>query len=241
MIEQIEKILPIEDEIQIKGIMSRIISAYGSFIVRTYCQIRFIILRERFTKEMVQYLPDGSRVIELGCGFGLFTLLFAYMRPRSTFFAFDYNQRRIDLAREAACRLGLSNIEFHCEDAANFKIEQTYQAGYVMDLIHHVGKDRAKQLLTKIYSCLDDDSIFLIKEVDNRPAFKMWFTRILDFVMAPRDEVYYWPETQMKTMLRQIGWEVTSHAMVDFLPYPHRIYICHKTKVKTSEIRSIIK
>ena len=32
----------------------------------------------------------------------------------------------------------------------------------------------------------------------------------------------------MKAMLNEVGWDVLSHAMIDFLPYPHQIYICRK-------------
>ena len=233
--ERAEESTSMDEGVRIKELMPRIVKAYGSFIERLYCRGRFVILRKRFTKELVQYIPDGGRVIEVGCGFGLFTLLFASLRRESTFFAFDHDARRIARAKAAASRINLSNVKFYCEDAASLEIEQGYDCGYVMDLVHHVGKRNAKSLLSKIYSALSEESVFIIKEVDSRPAYKRLFTRILDFAMSPHDDVYYWPEEEMKSMLRGIGWDVVSHAMVDFLPYPHLIYICHKHKALTSD------
>jgi hypothetical protein len=52
----------------------RIIDAYDDRIVRAYCRVRFSILRDRFLFEIGQYLPRTGRVLDVGCGFGLFAL-----------------------------------------------------------------------------------------------------------------------------------------------------------------------
>src|SRR5216684_3660313 len=51
-----------------------VIRAYDDPIVRAYCWGRFWILRQRFLDEIGQYLPARGRVLDLGCGFGLFSL-----------------------------------------------------------------------------------------------------------------------------------------------------------------------
>ncbi|MCH8333673.1 class I SAM-dependent methyltransferase [Candidatus Sumerlaeota bacterium] len=217
-----------DDASRIKEIMPRVVGAYSSILERAYCHVRFLILRERFTKEIVQYLPEEGRIIELGCGFGLFTLLFAHLRSQSTFLAVDRDARRIDLAREAARRLELTNVEFLCEDVTKLKISEDFDGGFTMDLIHHVGRDQARPLLDLVHARLRPGSTFIVKEVIDRPIYKWAFTRVLDLLMSPRDDVHYWPEEEMKAMLSEVGWDVLSHAMIDFLPYPHQIYICRK-------------
>lgn len=234
-----------DDDEMIRRIMPRIISAYRSPIERAYCRVRFIILRERFTKEIAQYLPQEGAILELGCGFGLFTLLFAHLRPGARFYAFDLNPRRIRLAREAAESLGVKNVRFHCKDVTELELgtrggaahadsdpdnalSGPFQAGYMMDLAHHVPPDAARRLIARIHDAMDSPSVFVLKDVDASPFYKRWFTRVLDFLVSPRDAVRYWPEKEMRETLRGAGWDVVSHAMVDFLPYPHQIYLCRK-------------
>ena len=79
-----------------------VIRAYDDWIVRAYCWGRFWILRQRFLDEVGQYLPRAGRVLDLGCGFGLFSLYYASVRPGLQIEGFDLNPRRIAMAREAA-------------------------------------------------------------------------------------------------------------------------------------------
>ena len=58
-----------------------VIAAYRDPIVRAYCWGRFWILRQRFLDEIGQYLPARGRVLDLGCGFGLFSLYYASVHP----------------------------------------------------------------------------------------------------------------------------------------------------------------
>lgn len=213
---------------RIREAMPEIVAAYESAIVKGYCRARFLILRERFTREIAQYLPREGRVLELGCGFGLFTLLFARLRPEASFLAIDLNDRRIEMARRAARSLGIANVEFRRGDAGEFRPGESFDGGYTMDLIHHMDPARADELLSRVHEAMRAPSVFVVKDVDDRPLHKALFTRALDFAMAPRDRVEYRSEERMRGELERIGWNVASHAMVDWLPYPHRIYVCRK-------------
>src|SRR4029453_15738124 len=79
-----------------------VIRAYDDWIVRAYCWGRFGILRQRFLDEIGQYLPERGRVLDVGCGFGLFSLYYASVRSGLTLEGLDRNPRRIAMARAAA-------------------------------------------------------------------------------------------------------------------------------------------
>jgi len=89
-----------------------VIRAYDDPVVRAYCWGRFWILRQRFLDEIGQYLPARGRVLDLGCGFGLFSLYYASAHPDLTLAGFDRNARRIAMARAAAGRLRLGNVRY---------------------------------------------------------------------------------------------------------------------------------
>jgi len=88
-------------------IIRRIISAYDDPIVRAYCWVRFWILRQRFLDEIGQYLPESGPVLDIGCGFGLFSLYYAATAPARFVRGVDLNPRRIAMARRAAARLAI--------------------------------------------------------------------------------------------------------------------------------------
>ena len=204
----------------------RIIRAYDDPIVRAYCWVRFWILRQRFLDEIGQYLPLTGPVLDIGCGFGLFSLYYASTGPRRFVRGLDLNARRIALARRAAARLGLDNVAYEAGDARDFKGDGEESAAYMLDIVHHVPPARVPPLLRALRRSLPVGGRLLVKDVDTRPVLKRWFTWWLDRAMAPTTPVHYWSAEALTQALTEAGFEVHRHLMVDLLPYPHVLYVC---------------
>jgi cyclopropane fatty-acyl-phospholipid synthase-like methyltransferase len=204
----------------------RIIRAYDDPVVRAYCWVRFWILRQRFLDEIGQYLPPTGVVLDIGCGFGLFSLYYAATAPGRFVRGLDLNERRIGLARRAAARLGLDNVVYEHGDARDFKSDGEVAAAYMLDIVHHVPPAAVPPLLARLRRSLPAGGVLLVKDVDTRPVAKRWFTWLLDRVMTPGTPVRYWSAEELTQALGVAGFVVRRHLMVDVLPYPHILYIC---------------
>jgi 2-polyprenyl-3-methyl-5-hydroxy-6-metoxy-1,4-benzoquinol methylase len=203
-----------------------IIRAYDAPVVRAYCRVRFGILRQRFLDEIGQYLPGEGAVLDIGCGFGLFSLYYAATGPARLVHGLDRDRRRIALARRAARRLGLENVTYAEGDAREFKGSGELSAAYMLDIVHHIPPVSVPPLLAELRRALAPGGVLLVKDVDTRPAAKRWFTWALDKAMAPTAPVHYWPAATLASLLESTGFRVRRHVMVDILPYPHVLYIC---------------
>jgi SAM-dependent methyltransferase len=203
-----------------------VVAAYDDPIVRAYCWARFLVLRQRFLEEIGQYLPTAGPVLDIGCGFGLFSLYYAATAPGRLVRGLDVNARRIAMARRAAQRLGLDNVVYEHGDARNFKGDTEVAAAYMLDIAHHVPPATVPPLLGQLRRALAPGGLLLVKDVDTRPAPKRWFTWTLDRLMAPRTPVRYWSADELTAALERAGFGVRRHLMVDLLPYPHVLYIC---------------
>jgi 2-polyprenyl-3-methyl-5-hydroxy-6-metoxy-1,4-benzoquinol methylase len=206
--------------------IDKIVRAYDDPVVRLYCRLRFVILRQRFLDEIGQYLPEAGRVLDIGCGFGLFSLYYATASPARSVHGLDIDGRRIRIARRAAARLRIDNVSYEERDARQFKGSSMYAAAYMLDIVHHVPPDTVPSLLDELRRCLAPGSMLLVKDVDSRPAAKRWFTWALDKAMAPRTPVRYWSAEHLTAALETSGFRVRRHLMVDVLPYPHVLYVC---------------
>ncbi|HEV8472486.1 MAG TPA: class I SAM-dependent methyltransferase [Methylomirabilota bacterium] len=204
----------------------RIVRAYDDPVVRGYCWARFLILRQRFLEEIGQYLPPEGAVLDIGCGFGLFSLYYAATAPGRFVRGLDVNGRRIAMARRAARRLAIDNVQYEQGDARDFKGDSEIAAAYMLDIVHHVPPETVPPLLRQLRRCLAPGGRLLVKDVDTRPAPKRWFTWALDRLMAPRTPLRYWSADELTAALEQAGFAVHRHLMVDLLPYPHILYIC---------------
>ena len=208
--------------------ITRVVDAYDDWVIRTYSRARFLILRQRFLDEIGQYLPVSGDVLDLGCGFGLFSLYYAQVLPGSIFHGVDLDARRVGIAREAGRRLGLANVEYVVGDARDFRAGREYAGAYMLDIVHHVEPAAVRPLLTELHATLAPGACLLVKDVDTHPAYKRWFTHALDLLVSPGSPPHYWAAESLQAALEEAGFRVFRHSMVDFLPYPHVLFVCRK-------------
>jgi 2-polyprenyl-3-methyl-5-hydroxy-6-metoxy-1,4-benzoquinol methylase len=204
------------------------VEAYDDWAIRVYSRARFLILRQRFLDEIGQYLPVSGDVLDLGCGFGLFSLYYAQILPGLRLHGVDLDARRIGIAREAGRRLQLSNVDYRVGDARAFRAERRYAGAYMLDIVHHVEPGAVRPLLAELEAALIPGACLVVKDVDRRPAYKRWFTHALDLLVSPGSPPHYWEADALQALLEETGFRVHRHAMVDFLPYPHVLYVCRK-------------
>ena len=208
--------------------ITRVVEAYDDWMIRTYSRARFLILRQRFLDEIGQYLPDSGDVLDLGCGFGLFSLYYAQVLPGLRFHGVDLDARRVGLAWDAARRLGLTNVDYVVGDARGFRARRTYAGAYMLDMVHHVEPEAVRPLLAELHTGLSPGGSLVLKDVDRRPAYKRWFTHALDLMVSPGSPPHYWAADTLQAAIEEVGFRVFRHSMVDFLPYPHVLYVCRK-------------
>jgi SAM-dependent methyltransferase len=84
-------------------------------------------------------LEAGARVADIGCGKGASTILLAQAYPNSKFFGFDYHDKSIEAAREAAVRAGVADrITFEVARAKDFP-GKDYDFVAFFDCLHDMG------------------------------------------------------------------------------------------------------
>jgi SAM-dependent methyltransferase len=210
--------------------IARVVAAYDDPVTRAYSRARFLILRQRFLDEIGQYLPADGDVLDIGCGFGLFSLYYAQVYPRARFHGIDLDARRIARASRAAARLGLENVAYAVGDARGYRAARELRAAYMLDIIHHIPPGTVEPLLRELWQSLMPGGRLVVKDVDTRPIYKRWFTHALDRLVSPSGVIHYWPADRLQGLLERVGFRVYRHLMVDVLPYPHVLYVCTRVR-----------
>ena len=207
-----------------------VVRSYDVPVVRAYATVRFHILRQRFLDEIGQYLPEAGDILDVGCGFGLFALYYAGQWPARRLHGLDRNARRIAMATASAAKLGLANCRFRVADAATVSMDTPLDVVYMLDILHHIPQGAVAPLVARIARQLRPGARLVVKDVADRPAAKRWFTWALDKAMDYRTPVHYWSIGDMRRLLVEHGFVVHVHQMVDYLPYPHVIYVCSRSE-----------
>jgi len=217
---------PIPGSVHPGRAIDAIIRNQDDFVVRLYSRIRFSILRQRFLEEIGQYLPEQGEILDLGAGFGLFSLYFAITGPGRSLTGVELNEKRVQWARDCAARLGIENVRYEVDDVREWECDRAFDAVYMLDLIHHLPSGEVSGFLEKVKSLLRPGGILVLKDVSDRPHYKRLFTWALDRLMVGWEPIRYWPPAELAALLEGLGFDVKRHAMNDYLPYPHMLYLC---------------
>lgn len=83
-------------------------------------------------------LQDGQTILELGCGWGSFTLFAAKRYPNSSITAISNSKTQREYILNEAKRLLLSNITIITTDVAKVEISQTFDRIISIEMLEHI-------------------------------------------------------------------------------------------------------
>lgn len=107
-------------------------------------------------------LRRGARVADVGCGFGISTVILAQAYPRSTFVGSDAHRGSIEAAEKAAADAGVADrVRFEVADAASFT-GSGYDLVCFFDALHDMGDPVS--VLAHTRAALAEDATVMVVE-----------------------------------------------------------------------------
>lgn len=220
---------PVEaQEVWGRGALSRIVRALPPF-ERAYATIRFSIMRPKLLSVLDLLLPEEGRILDIGCGFGLFAAYFAQTQRARQIVGVDPDARRTSMAAQTFAKLGLEGHEFIAGDARDAKVEGPFDAVYILDVMHHIPKEDQLALLRRLHELLAPRGVLVIKDITTEPWLGLKFTELLDRAMVGWNEpLCYRHHREWGELLRELGFKVRVVRVPDVLPYPHVVIAATK-------------
>ena len=215
-------------EVYGRDAIARIVRALPP-LERAYSLVRFSILRPKILSVMDLLLTDEGRILDVGCGFGLFAAYFGQTQPRRRIVGVDPSARRIGLARDVAGRLGLREHSFVVGDVRDADIAGPFDAAYVLDVMHHLPTGDQRRVLERLRGLLAPGGMLLLKDITTEPRAGLLFTKALDRLMVGFSEpLAYRHHREWGDMLTELGFKVRMVRVPDILPYPHVVIAATK-------------
>jgi 2-polyprenyl-3-methyl-5-hydroxy-6-metoxy-1,4-benzoquinol methylase len=197
-------------------------------VERSYAVIRFLILRVKLLAVMDLLLPAEGRILDVGCGFGLWSAYFGQMQPARRILGVDRSERRVRMAERVVAQVGVE-ASFIAADVRDARVEGPFDAAYVLDVLHHIPRADQRAVLEKLRDLLSPGGVLLIKDITTEPWLELKFTEVLDRVMVgPDEELAYRHHREWQALLEELGFHVRVVRVPDVLPYPHVILAARK-------------
>ncbi len=157
---------------------------------------------------LVPLVPEGSSVLDVGCGGGLLLALLAASGRLSRGVGFDSSKPAIEaaegMARRARERFLGVKLEFERLDVGAPWPAGEFDAVCIVDVMHHVPRGAWKSVLKLAFEKLRPGGVLVYKDMCREPAWRAWANRGHDLVLA-RQWIRYAPIAQIEVWCKELG------------------------------------
>jgi 2-polyprenyl-3-methyl-5-hydroxy-6-metoxy-1,4-benzoquinol methylase len=173
---------------------------------------------------LIELIPVGASVLDVGCGCGLFLGLLAATGRTTRGFGFDVSEAAIPTARRMARRLSESDIPTDLR-FERIGVDDPWPSGSfdvvsLVDVMHHVPPARQRGLFAAATGSVRAGGLLLYKDVGPKPLWRAWANRLHDLVLA-REWVHLIPAAQVEGWGREEGLELLHSERINRLWYGH--------------------
>ena len=182
-------------------------------------------------ERLIESVPEGAAVLDVGCGAGLFLGLLAATGRRFRGVGFDASATAI---REAAAMAALLKVQgnagelwFEHRDVRSTWPEGPFDVVSIIDVMHHVPLDHRRALLEQARAALRPGGLLIFKDIGDRPRWRATANLLHDLLMT-RELVRYTPLREVEAWGRVLAMEPLASERINRLWYGHDLMLLLK-------------
>jgi SAM-dependent methyltransferase len=204
---------------------ARELYAEGPFIFRHMQRLRPYICP---FEPLIEAVPADSRVLDVGCGAGLFLGLLAKSGRLREGRGFDLSAPAILSANAMKQRLGDENLHFERVEAGAPWPAGPFDLVSMIDVMHHVPPAFQAGIFPQVADRLRPGGLFVYKDMAARPLWQAWGNRLHDLLLA-REWIHYLPLADAIRLAREAGLEVVRQDAYSRFWYAHEFVLFRRT------------
>jgi 2-polyprenyl-3-methyl-5-hydroxy-6-metoxy-1,4-benzoquinol methylase len=182
-------------------------------------------------RAIASFVPEQGRIVDLGCGHGLFSHYLKTTSARREIQGYDLDEEKVRFAQAQFAREGL---EFRVFNLLTQDLEVKADCIVIVDVLYLIPFERQTTILRRCREQLDDHGILVVKEVGDTPKWKDMINRFEEtlavkvFGITKGHDFYFHKSEEFCELLRQEGFSVEVHRVDRGYPHAHVAYICRK-------------
>jgi len=187
-------------------------------------------LREKLQDKTIFNLFRQFRgdILDLGCGYGTFSIKLAYNFKNARVIGADINQEKIQWAKVAS--KNIPNLEFEVRDAFSLGYKELFDMVCLVDVLHHVPRKQHRSIFSNIHEALKPNGILFYRDIDTSHFLRHWNTL--------HDALLNWTIPQYQDLQSTIliltleGFLMLKSFEARTFLYPYQYVICQKKTEK---------
>lgn len=180
--------------------------------------------------EVERFIPKKGKILDLGCGEGIFTNYLGLSSPLRNIIGIDLDETRIKKANH-----GVKNVAFFYGDAIKYEMPRV-DCIIMFHLLHHLSslKDQ-ENLIKRCSENLPKDGRLIIVEVEPKFSLKYFLAWSTDHFLVPwlfekrfYSEVFFRSSYDWRKLIGGFGFSCTITDASKEKPFSHMIFSCRK-------------
>jgi ubiquinone/menaquinone biosynthesis C-methylase UbiE len=179
------------------------------------------------------HVPARGRVVDLGCGNGLFTALLVLGSTERQVAGYDFDPVKLRAAERLKRDNGWRRAEFHEADIVRMEYPGA-DAITLIDVLYLIPRPDQEAVLRKCARALPPGGTLVVKEMDTRPRWKYAWNylqetvsvRVVGFTVGRK--FTFRPRGEYEALLRSLGFTVETVLLDRGQVHPHILYVCKK-------------
>jgi len=175
-------------------------------------------------EQLLEVLPRGSRVLDIGCGSGMLLGLAASDGRICSGVGIDSSARAIATAQVMAANLPEADLRFACLRAEEPWPSGAFTVISLIDVMHHVAPAHQAALVARACQAVPPGGLLLYKDMAERPRWRALANRLHDLVMA-RQWIHYLPIERVLAVAQAQGLTVVRRQHTACGCYQHELAV----------------
>lgn len=192
--------------------------------------IRGFVLARHLLAPLARVLaavPPRGRLLDVGCGHGLFANAAALGSPERDVLGVDPSGAKISVARVSSA--GLANVRYLQGTVQEIE-EDGFDAISILDVLYLLPIEEKLAVLRACRERIAPDGVLILKTNDTRPPWKYRVARLQEEAMTGigltmGHGLYFMSREQNAGLLELAGFRPTIVDLNNWLPYPHVMFV----------------
>ena len=200
-----------------------------SISTKLFALIRYLVCP---WNTILGYLNKVDRILDIGCGHGLFLHLAKKYYPNLVCTGFDHDENKIKIAKSSRPR---KNLTFLLDNQIEQLKHRSFDCVSIIDVLYSIPLNQWPEIFSAANKYLKPKGILIIKETVNKPKWK-YYICLAQEIMAIKILKYtkgHFPQLASidfyLSQMNSYGFNIIDHRRVDFgYLWPHYLFVAQK-------------
>ncbi len=187
-------------------------------------------------RQVAAAVPPRGRVLEVGCGYGLFSCYLALASKDRDVLGIDVDLPKVVHARFAAeqARARGASCDFHLMPPGELP-EDPWDAIVIVDVLYLLEPDAQAGLLHSCAEQLAPGGVLVVKEMGTAPAWKARWNAVQEFLavkalrITAGEQLTFLEPDVLGAWMEKDGLTVTHRGLDRGYPHPHHLIVGTRT------------